>query len=205
MRQSVLRGRRQLGGIDARAVRVRGRAAPACGQLSPSAFLDYDETSMIVGSREEPTQVLDRREPVLRAAAHKYYLSVRGGKDTARVSYKITAMRVAAHPAQRHRQRLALRQPRCLHYFWGCRRRRWRACTRCARRQARRLLHAVRALRQPIGTNLERVSVDGHGVASPPSRRASARSSPPAGTTCRSRGSQLCGNARSPMSSRSAT
>ena len=57
-----------------------GELRPPAERLSPGAFLDYDETSMIAsGSREEPKRKFSVRDQCY-VQPHKYYLSVRGGK-----------------------------------------------------------------------------------------------------------------------------
>ena len=97
-----------------------GELRPPAERLSPGAFLDYDETSMIAsGSREEPKRKFSVVVSQCYVQPHtKYYLSVRGGKDAASVSYKITAMRVAARIPLNGTVSGSLCDNRYLHYFW---------------------------------------------------------------------------------------
>ena len=149
-----------------------GELRPPAERLSPGAFLDYDETSMIAsGSREEPKRKFSVVVSQCYVQPHtKYYLSVRGGKDAAAVSYKITAMRVAARIPLNGTVSGSLCDNRYLHYFWELPATPTLAGVRTTLRKTSGELDAFfmryERCAGPIGTNLERVSVDGHGVAS---------------------------------------
>ena len=146
-----------------------GELRPPAERLSPGAFLDYDETSMIAsGSREEPKRKFSVVVSQCYVQPHtKYYLSVRGGKDAAPVSYKITAMRVAARIPLNGTVSGSLCDNRYLHYFWELPATPTLAGVRTTLRKTSGELDAFfmryERCAGPIGTNLERVSVDaGH-------------------------------------------
>ena len=148
-----------------------GELKPASERTTPGAFLDFDETSMIAhGTGEKARRKFSVAVSQCYVQAHtRYYLSVRGGKAEA-VGYTVSAQRVPARIPLNGTVSGSLCDNRYLHYFWELPATPTLAGVRTTLRKTSGELDAFfmryERCAGPIGTNLERVSVDGHGVAS---------------------------------------
>ena len=145
------------------------RLRPHEERLNPGAYLDYDTSSMVVQNGERKYTVVVGQCYVQKGT--RYFLAINGVADSETTHYSVTAVKVPAALPLNGAVRGSLCDSRYLHFFWevaaspgvggGVK----TTLTKSAGELDSFYVRYERCA-GPIGSNLERLNVEGHGVPS---------------------------------------
>jgi len=143
------------------------RLRPTSERLNPGAFLDYDTSSMVVQNGERKYTVVVGQCYVQRGT--RYYLAVNGVANEL-TYYSVTAIKVPAALPLNGTVQGSLCDQRYLHFFWELAAAPGAGGVKTTLHKSAGELDCFYLRYEkcagPTGSNMERVSVEGHGVPS---------------------------------------
>jgi len=144
------------------------RLRPTSERLNPGAFLDYDTSSMVVQNGERKYTVVVGQCYVQKGT--RYYLAVNGAADGELTYYSVTAIKVPGALPLNGTVQGSLCDQRYLHFFWDLAVAPGAGGVKTTLKKSAGELDCFYLRYEkcagPVGSNLERVSVEGHGVPS---------------------------------------
>jgi hypothetical protein len=144
------------------------RLRPHEERLNPGAFLDYDTSSMVVQNGERKYTVVVGQCYVQKNT--RYYLGINGVADSETTHYSVTAIKVPAALPLNGAVHGSLCDSRYLHFYWELSASPGADGVRTTLKKSAGELDSFYMRYEkcagPIGSNLERLSVEGHGVPS---------------------------------------
>ena len=145
------------------------RLRPREERLNPGAFLDYDTSSMVVQNGERKYTVVVGQCYVQKGT--RYFLGINGVADGEITHYSVTAIKVPGALPINGTVRGSLCDSRYLHFFWelavapgaggGI-----RTTLKKSAGELDSFYVRYEKCAGPVGSNMERLSVEGHGVPS---------------------------------------
>ena len=145
------------------------RLRPHEERLNPGAFLDYDTSSMVVQNGERKYTVVVGQCYVQKGT--RYFLGINGVADGETTHYSVTAIKVPGALPLNGTVRGSLCDSRYLHFFWelavapgaggGI-----RTTLKKSAGELDSFYMRYEKCAGPVGSNMERLSVEGHGVPS---------------------------------------
>ena len=142
------------------------RLRPTTERLNPGAFLDYDTSSMIVQNGERKYTVVVGQCYVQKGT--RYFLSVNGAADGETTYYSVTAVKVGGALPLNGTVQGSLCDQRYLHFFWDLAVSPGAGGVKTTLKKKAGELDCFYLRYEkcagPVGSNLERLSVEGHGV-----------------------------------------